>query len=70
MGEEWAGEIDHNLEKADVILLLVSADFLNSDYCYDIELRRAMERHEAGDAVVVPIILRECDWQGGQYNQC
>src|SRR3954447_7241910 len=47
-GTEWAGQIDRHLEAADVILLLVSAGFLASDYCYDIEMRRALERHVAG----------------------
>lgn len=44
------------------ILLLVSADFLASDYCYDIEVKRAMERYESKEARVIPIILRECNW--------
>lgn len=62
-GDEWLGEIDENLEGADVILLLVSADFLASEYCRDIEMRRAMERHREGSATVVPVVLRDCDWQ-------
>ena len=57
-GTEWAGAIDRELEAADIILLLVSADFLASDYIYDIELKRAMERHEAGTVTVIPVILR------------
>ena len=61
-GDEWADEIDGHLDRADVILLLVSADFLASDYCFDIELRRAMERHEAGEARVVPIIVPVVRW--------
>jgi hypothetical protein len=62
-GEEWAGAIDDNLEAADVILLLISSDFIASDYCYKIEMKRALERHEAGEAVVIPVILRSCVWQ-------
>jgi hypothetical protein len=42
--------------------LLISAEFINSDYCYDVELRRAIARHDAGEARVIPIILRPCDW--------
>ena len=57
-GTEWAGAIDEHLRTAQIILLLISADFLASDYCYDVEVRRAMDRHEAGEARVVPIILR------------
>ena len=45
-----------------VVLLLVSADFLASDYCYDVEMKRALERRETGDVVVIPVILRPCDW--------
>jgi hypothetical protein len=60
-GTEWQGEIDGNLEAAQIILLLISADFLASDYCYDLEMRRALERHDAGTARVIPIILRPVD---------
>jgi hypothetical protein len=66
-GREWGGDIDANLNKAKIILLLVSADFLASDYCYDKEMKRAIERHEAGEAHVVPIILRPCDWQDSPF---
>jgi hypothetical protein len=62
-GSDWAGEINDYLNTADLILLLISADFLASDYCYDIEMKRAMERHNAGEARVIPIILRSVDWQ-------
>jgi WD40 repeat protein/GTPase SAR1 family protein len=61
-GEEWRGEIDRHLEQAGIILLLVSPDFIASDYCYDIETKRALERHAAGEAVVIPIVLRPVDW--------
>jgi TIR domain len=57
-GAEWAKEIDHHLQTADVILLLISPDFVASGYCYGIELQRAMERHEANEACVIPIMLR------------
>ncbi len=68
-GSEWAGQIDQQLEQAQIILLLVSSDFLASNYCYDIELGRALERHEAGEAVVVPVILRSVDWQGAPFRR-
>lgn len=60
-GEEWRGAIDRHLEEADVILLLVSADFLASDYLFDVELRRALERHRTERTKVISIILRPCD---------
>ncbi|AKG24904.1 TIR domain-containing protein [Calothrix sp. 336/3] len=68
-GKEWAGEIDARMDAANIILLLISADFLASDYCYDIELTRAMERHAAGEARVIPVILREVDWKGAPFSK-
>ena len=68
-GTEWAGEIDKHLNTAQVILLLISADFLASNYCYDIELTRAMERHAARAARVIPVILREVDWKGAHFGK-
>ena len=62
-GEEWDKVISANLESADIILLLVSIDFINSKYCFDVELERALERHQSNEARVIPIILRTCMWQ-------
>lgn len=62
-GQEWGPEIDKNLEEADIVLLLVSPDLLNSEYTYSREMTRALERHKFGQAAVVPIILRPSDWQ-------
>lgn len=61
-GEEWDHGIKSELEGADIILLLVSPDFVASDYINDVEIARAMERHEAGSARVIPVILRPCKW--------
>jgi TIR domain len=55
--------ISSEMERADIILLLVSSDFLASDYCMDREMVRALERQKMGAARVIPIILRPCDWQ-------
>src|SRR5215470_3336514 len=63
-GDEWRNEIEKHLDSADLILLLVSSDFLNSDFCYLIETSRALLRHESGDARVIPLIVRPVDWQG------
>ena len=57
-GSEWEGAIDENLEKAHVILLLISADFVNSRYIKDVEVKRALERHAKREALVIPVILR------------
>jgi hypothetical protein len=61
-GTEWEKEIELALNQADIILLLISADFIASDYCYDVEMKKAISRHEKGDAVIIPIILNPCDW--------
>lgn len=68
-GDEWKGQIDTHLKRARIILLLVSPDFLASDYCYDVELKRAMSRHRAGRAVVIPVFLRPCDWKGAPFGK-
>jgi hypothetical protein len=62
-GDEVDSSISSELERADIILLLVSADFLASNYCYDIEMTRALERHTRGEARVIPVILRPCEWR-------
>jgi len=63
-GTEWKGAIDKELNDADVILLLVSSDFVASDYCFDVEMKRAMARHHSGEARVIPVILRPVAWEG------
>lgn len=67
--QEIAYEIDEQINRDEIILLLVSADFLASNYCYNIEMKRAMERHEAGEAIVIPIILRACDWYHAPFGK-
>ncbi|HMS05544.1 MAG TPA: DUF4276 family protein [Burkholderiaceae bacterium] len=61
-GGEFDKQISAELEAADIVILLISPDFMASDYCYGIEMKRAMERHLAGSAAVIPIILRPVDW--------
>lgn len=61
-GMNWECELDDNLESAHLIALLISADFLSSDYCYGKEMKRAMARYDRGEAVVLPIIVRPVDW--------
>jgi len=68
-GKEWDDEIDEHLNQADLILLLVSADFIASDYCYDKEVTRAMERHQLREARVIPVILRDCDWGFTKFSK-
>ena len=68
-GTEWKAQIDNHLNSAHLIFLLISADFVASDYCYDVEMKRAMERHDAGEARVIPIILKPCDWHNGPFGK-
>lgn len=62
-GREWKGAIDEALKSSNIILLLISADFLDSDYCNDVELSEAIRMHDAQLVRVVPLILRSCDWK-------
>ncbi|HRV94196.1 MAG TPA: SUMF1/EgtB/PvdO family nonheme iron enzyme [Anaerolineae bacterium] len=68
-GEDWQQAIDQHLHTADIILLLVSPDFIASDYCYDVEMRKAMARHDAGETMVIPIILRPCRWKYAPFSK-
>lgn len=68
-GTEWEQEVNEHLDAAQIILLLISSDFIASDYCYSIEMRCAMERHERGEARVVPIILRPVDTEGTPFSK-
>src|SRR2546421_1670343 len=63
-GSNWEEAIHSHLTTAHIILLLVSPDFMASEYCYSTEMKQAMERHERGEAKVIPIILRPVNWQG------
>ncbi len=68
-GMEWSTEVDTRLKTAHIILLLVSPDFIASDYCYSIEVTQALARHEKGDAYVLPIILRPIEWKETPFGK-
>ncbi|GLV53702.1 tetratricopeptide repeat protein [Dictyobacter sp. S3.2.2.5] len=68
-GEEWKKAVMQHLEAADIIFLLISADFLASEHCSGVEMARAIERHDRSEARVIPIILRPCDWQGSPFEK-
>jgi hypothetical protein len=68
-GEKWEDKINENLATADVILLLVSADFIASDYCWSKEVAQALDRDAAGVARVIPIIVRAVDWSGAPFGK-
>lgn len=68
-GSELDSAISEELESAQIILLLISADFLASNYCYDVEMHRAMQKHTDGSARVIPVILRACDWHSAPFGK-
>lgn len=68
-GSDWEEAIREQLETADIFLLLISADFLSSEYCYSVEMTRALERHDQGSACVIPVILRPCDWHAAPFSR-
>ena len=67
-GDNWEQEINLNLEKSKIVLLLISANFLSSDYCYDTETIFALEQHNNGKAIVLPIIIKPCLWQKSNFG--
>jgi len=68
-GRDWEGQIHEHINSSHIILLLISSDFLASDYCYDLEVKHAVARHQAGRALVIPIILRACDWTHAPFGK-
>jgi hypothetical protein len=66
-GTEWRKQIQQHLESAQIILLLISADFMASEFSYSIEMTRAIQRHEDGNACVLPILLRPTDYEGAPF---
>ena len=68
-GTEWSGIIDERLESAHVILLLISSKSTASKYCYDVEMTRALARHEKREALVIPIILKPVTLKGTPFEK-
>jgi tetratricopeptide (TPR) repeat protein len=68
-GEQWNKEIIEHLDSSRIILLLISPDFMNSDYIYNVELKRAAERHEAGTVSVIPVLIRNVNsWENEPFG--
>jgi hypothetical protein len=67
-GESWESAISERLETADIVLLLVSPSFVASEYIYSRELRRAMERHARGEAVIIPVLLRAVRYREAPFS--
>lgn len=67
-GENWEHVLDEHLNTADLIFLLISPDFMASDYCYNNEMQRALDRHARGEAKVIPIIIRRVHWKDAPFS--
>ena len=68
-GDEWDEHIMTELQTADIILFLVSADFINTEYIWEKEITLAMERHEKKEARVIPVIIRSCQWDKMPFSK-
>ena len=68
-GNDWEHEINTHLENASIVLLLISASFMASHYCYSIEMKRALERHQLGEAKVIPVLLRPVMFTDAPFAQ-
>lgn len=68
-GSEWKNQIDSGLQNAKIILLFMSPHFIESKYCYEIEGKEALKRHESGEAVVIPVVLRPCAWDASPFGK-
>jgi len=66
-GEKWNQRIRYQLDNADVIVLLVSSDFMATNYVMNVEVARAIERHNVGKVILIPIILRPCVWENQEF---
>jgi O-acetyl-ADP-ribose deacetylase (regulator of RNase III) len=68
-GDDWHQEIDEQLKNADLILLLLSADFMASEYIMSVEVTQALARHEKGEACVIPVVLKPVDWSDAPFRR-
>jgi hypothetical protein len=68
-GQEWDKAIDENLQTSEIVLLLVTPDFMRSEYVNEKEIKRAIEKHERGEARVIPIIVRPVDWEWAPFGK-
>ncbi|MHA6287236.1 toll/interleukin-1 receptor domain-containing protein [Maricaulis sp. CAU 1757] len=67
VGQDIGNTIDANLESADLFIALISSDFLSSEYCFSVEMRRGLERAGQGDCIFATVIVRSCDWQSAEF---
>lgn len=68
-GQQWDVQIMKALEQADVVLFLISSDFIDSDYIYQKEVQQALKRYRYGKSIIIPVIVRSADWQSLPINR-
>ena len=68
-GEEWEKEVLKHFNEADIILCLISANFISSQYCYNVEMQGALDRRKVGLVKVIPILLKECAWKNTPFHE-
>ena len=68
-GQNWEEEISSSLTSSNIILFLISASFMNSDYCMGVEVKTALEMHERGEAQLIPIVIRAVDWSDSEISK-
>lgn len=68
-GANWDTEINAQLESAHLILFLLSADFLASEYCFGVEVEKALARLKCGEVHVAPILLKPCLWEESRFSE-
>ena len=68
-GQLWEEEISKQMENANVFILLISVDFLNSYYCFEKELNVALQKHHDHKAIVIPILIKPCDWENSMISK-
>ena len=68
-GGDWENEISEQLNSAHLILLLVTEDFLASEYCFGVEVERALARLKSGEVSVVPVLVKPCLWQESRFSE-
>lgn len=68
-GDHLDDGISQNLEGADVVVMLISSDFVQSEYCFGREMERALQRHETGEARAISIIVRPCHFHGLSFSK-
>lgn len=68
-GIERIVEVEKHFKAADIVILLISSSFFNSDYCHDVEMKKALEKQKNKEAIIIPILLSPCDWENTQIGK-